>query len=333
MIKIKPYGPEYHDLHHQFASRHWKKRKRLSSKYIYWKFRGKPDEPIPSFVLAIDKGKVIGQLGLVPCTVQVGDEKVKAHWACDLMVDHEYRGKNIGKKLYEYAHQLRPLTLGSDASPAASKSMIKAGYKPAVGPWKFLLALKIGEVTKLKGFNSGILNRLSNPFIYVLKCWKMLRGNHIKFSEVDTNTFIPLSESFSKKFNVRVVHDSSFAAWRYTPFEGYYNGVLLFKNEANAFFSIYKSKDLFLVTEWGASDAAGCLDIISEVVTQAYRENVLKIKLLANNKSQYRMLSMAGAIKFRTRTDIIFYSNEEKITNSMDAKYFYYTYLDSDENI
>lgn len=333
MIEIKPYGLAWEELHKQFASKHWTKRKRITPEYIYWKFRGTPGKELSGFILAIDEGKVIGQLGLVPCIVDINGKKVDAQWACDLMVDHAYRGKGIAKMLYAYAYSIKPLTLGSDASPAATISMKRAGFISLKGPWKFFFPLWIGELTKLKGYNLKILNHIRNPIIYLLLIWRFLRKGKQKFRSTEIESYMDYVNRITGKKEIKVFHDYSFAHWRYPPFMDYYKGVELFTDNSSSFFSFYKDKEVLIVTEWCAQSNKDYLDIWSEILSLAYRAGISRIKILSNTTSETIALSFSGCIKFKTRTDIIFYTDEKEIHDLMLGKYFYYTYLDSDENI
>src|SRR5690554_3931922 len=162
MIEIKYYSKEFEQAHIEFAKNYWKKKRRLTPEYIYWKFRGSPDEVLKSFILAFDGEKVVGQFGLIPCKLVIDKAIYEAQWACDLMVDTNYRGKGIARKLYDFAHKNKLVTLGSDPSPAAEKSMIRNGYVSLNGPRKFMYPFKTGEAFKLKGINNNLLNKITN---------------------------------------------------------------------------------------------------------------------------------------------------------------------------
>jgi GNAT superfamily N-acetyltransferase len=333
MIEIKPYGPANEELHKQFALKHWTKRKRITPEYIYWKFRGVPGKELLSFILAIEEGQVIGQLGLVPCIVDISGKKVDAQWACDLMVDHDYRGKGIAKMLYEYACLIKPLTLGSDASPAATISMKRAGFISLIGPWKFFFPLWLGEITKLKGYNSVILSRIRNPFIYLFQAWRFLRKGKQKFRQKSISSYIDFVNKVSSEKKLKVFHDYSFTHWRYPAFKDYYKGVQMYADSSSSFFSFYTDKELLIVTEWSGKTRKAYLDIWSEILFLACCTRVLRIKILANSALETATLSFSGCLKFRTRTDIIYYTTEKELHDQLKNEYFYYTYLDSDENI
>lgn len=270
MIDIVHYSPSYETAHYQFASQYWSKRKRIVSEYIYWKFRGKLGKDLNSFILAIEKERVIGQLGLIPCSIKVKDKIVEAQWACDLMVDTNYRGKGIAKLLYEYAFKLKPITLGSDPSPAAATSMKRAGFVSLKGSLKFMFPMYIGEITKLKGYNSKLLDKIPNPFILILWVWKIIRGNK-KFRLMNTADYIEklnfcLQQS---EESINAIYDESFVNWRFKPFKDYYTEIKVYSDEANSTYSIYKDKSLHIITQYSANSIPLYLDIFSSTVLEA----------------------------------------------------------------
>ena len=100
LLKAVPYSEENAHLHRQFAERMWpQKRRRRLGEYQRWKFRGPTSGPVPGLLLATDGEKVVGQLGLIPVEIRAGDEVLSAQWACDLMVDSEWRRQGIGTML------------------------------------------------------------------------------------------------------------------------------------------------------------------------------------------------------------------------------------------
>ena len=67
-----------------------KKRRRIE-KYIRWKFRGNETGDVNGLLLALEKNKVVGQLGLIPVKFKHLNKIHNAQWACDLMVDPDLR--------------------------------------------------------------------------------------------------------------------------------------------------------------------------------------------------------------------------------------------------
>lgn len=333
MIKIVHYSPEMEELHREFALKYWQKRKRTTPEYIYWKFRGKEGQQLDSFILAVEENKVVGQLGLIPCSVMVKDENVEAQWVCDLMVDTDYRGSGVAKLLYEYAYTLKPLTLGSDPSPAAAISMKRAGFTSLDGPVKFFFPVFLGEIARLKGFNSNLLDKIPNPFLLPLKIWKYF-GRGEKFQKKLNGEHKTFNNGQPQGNNdLRVVHDESFMNWKLTPYKDYYQGLDFFQNDSDSGFSLYRGKETYLVTDYSAVRLSNLLDILGRIVCEANANKSRNLKLMANSKREFYTLLLLGFVPFRTKTQIIFYTSDETLKKKMTGKYFRYTYLDSDENI
>jgi GNAT superfamily N-acetyltransferase len=327
MIEIKPYSKEFEEQHIAFAKKFWTKRRRFTPEYIYWKFRGKQNEQLKSFILAIDNGVIVGQFGLIPCKVVLEREVYDAQWACDLMVDTNYRGKGVADKLYAFAHENCLITLGSDPSPAAAKSMLKKGYSSIYGSWKFIFPIKIGEVFKLKGYNNRFFNFLYNPFFWVLK----LQSNY-SFFEIDCDEYKELADKTEKK-SVYCDHDRDFMNWRHSAFNGYYPGLECYKRNESTFFSGYYVNGIYYLTEFNSSSIFEFLSIINFICSKYKSEKIVRIKFFSNIKALSRKLFFLGFVKFRTRTKIVFFTNDEVIRKKMSDKEFYYALIDSDENI
>lgn len=329
-ISIVPYSKDFEERHIEFASKYWTKRRRKVPNYIYWKFRGAPQDKLISFILAIHNNKVIGQLGLIPCNINIGGEIYNAQWACDLMVDKDFRGKNIASLLYDYAHKLTPITLGSNPSPAATKSMKKKGYKSLRGSWKHLFAVKIGEISKLKKINSSLLDSIYNPFypLYLL----INKFSKYSFELIDKMDYEILVTSQNKN-KIYVCRDQEFIKWRFSPFKEFYPGIEIMKAKKNStFYSGYFSGSTYLITDFNIKNIFSLLQIISDIIRRFKSKGLLRVRF-NNNSNLSKWLLFFGIIKFRTQTVIIYYTDNEILNQKMMAKSFYYTYMDSDENI
>lgn len=329
-ITIIPYSKELEEKHIKFASKYWTKRRRKDPNYIYWKFRGTPKEKLNSFILAIHNDEVIGQLGIIPCNINLEGEIYNAQWACDLMVDRDFRGKNIASLLYDYAHKLNPITLGSDPSPAASKSMKKKGYKSLKGSWKHLFAIKIGEISKLKKINSSFLDSLYNPFYLFYLMINKFSNHHFEvINKKDYKNLITLQN----KNKISVCRDEKFIEWRFSPFEDFYLGIeIMQKKNTSIFYSGYFSGSTYIITDFNIKNIFGLLQIISNIIQRFSSKGLLRIRF-NNNSNLSKWLLFFGIIKFRTQTEIIYYTKNEVLNQKMANKSFYYTFMDSDENI
>jgi len=73
-----------------FASSYYPQTRRRIPEYIYWKFRSSQVDHCDSFILALKNGKVVGQLGLIPVVLKIGENTFEAQWFCDLMLDTKF---------------------------------------------------------------------------------------------------------------------------------------------------------------------------------------------------------------------------------------------------
>lgn len=328
MIEIKYYSKEFEAAHIEFAKRHWTKKRRLTPEYLYWKFRGGEGLEMTSFILAFDGNKVIGQFGLIPCSIEIGKELYEAQWACDLMIDSEYRGKGVADKLYDFAHNSKMITLGSDPSPAAEKSMVKKGYISIHGPRKFIFPFKIGEAFKLKGINNNFINKIPNPFILLFYVFKSKN-----FKKITTEEYAKLCRNNKDDDNIRAIYDEAFYEWRFSPFKSYYPGIDCYKKDDATFFSGYYVNGLYFMRDFQASNFMSYLKIISFIYFKYRHLNIQRIKFVSMHNHINFMLPFLGFIRFSTLTKIILFTKQPKIKEQIKDKKFNYNLSDSDENI
>lgn len=331
MIEIKPYVPDLEQKHIDFASKYWTKSRRKIPEYIYWKFRGNQGKPLPSFILAIENEKVIGQLGVIPVAINVEGETYKTQWACDLMVDNAYRGAGVAKLLYDFAHQQKTITLGSDPSPAASKSMKKAGYKFMRGPYKFLFSLTLGGILSLKRIDLKRLNNVPNFFAYFFILYGKIRKQ--RFNLIDKSEYVKLNNPNERIGFVSTIHDEDFINWRYEKFKNYYKGIDTYSNKKGDSFSGYLADSTYFLTDFKIKNWFIFFDIISQIIIAYKPQNLKTIRFAVNEEKRFDALWFFGFIKFRTRGEVIYYTENKELSEKLKTKKFYYTYSDSDENI
>ncbi|CAM3987171.1 MULTISPECIES: GNAT family N-acetyltransferase [Flavobacterium] len=327
MIEVKCYSKEFEKAHIQFAEKYWTKKRRLTPEYIYWKFRGNSSQELKSFLLAFNGDVVVGQFGLVPCEVNVEGEIYEGQWACDLMVDTDYRGKGVAEKLYDFAHENKLITLGSDASPAAEKSMIRKGYQSLNGPRKFVYPFKIGEVFKLKGINNSFLNKIPNPFTGLLYLVKK-----DEFEAISSEDYYTLN-SLTVKEEVSCNHNLEFFNWRFSKYKEYYVGINCYKKDDSNFFSGYYVNGIYFLTDFKVSSNINFLKIISFIHAEYSSSNIQRVKFVSNNQKINSIIPFLGFIRFRTITKIILFTKSISLKEKVKDKMFYYTLHDSDENI
>jgi|SRR5690554_5404568 len=327
MIEIKCYSKEFEEAHIEFAKKYWKKKRRLTPEYIYWKFSGSPEKVLRSFILAFDGDKVVGQFGLIPCQVKIGGIKYDAQWACDLMVDSNYRGKGVANKLYDFAHKNKVITLGSNPSPAAEKSMVRKGYVSLEGPRKFIYPFKIGEAFKLKGINNRLLNKISNPFVALLYVFK-----NKSYTPISTTRYAELIDN-SVNEHLHCVYDSSFYKWRFSKFKSYYPGNDCYEKDINNHFSGFFVNGIYYLNDFKVSGLLSFLKLISFIFFEYKEKSIKRIKFVCMSTGISLIIPFLGFVGFRTLTSVILYTENEEVKTKIQNKKFNYTYHDSDENI
>lgn len=332
-MKIVPYQKKFEHTHIEFASRHWTKGRRKKPEYIYWKFRGNPDAEMYSFLLAVEGDKVIGQLGLVPCELSLNNRKYTAQWACDLMVDHEYRGKSVARKLYEEAHSLKDVTLGSDPSPAAFISMTRAGYKAMNGPIKMILPISVGATMRIKFPKFRGFDNLRNPLLFLLKQKRGKKAN--RFLPTHWNNMIGTIQTQRASCSFPcILHDQNFMKWRAESFLDYYEAPTFLKHHDGKSFVCYRFTGKALtVNEWHSDTITKTAGFLNYLVNIAVENGQKYIQILANTESEVHMLKKLGLFRFRTPTNIVYKSTADIEESLGRYDHFYYTYWDSDENI
>ena len=331
MIEIKKYNSDLEQAHFDFASKYWTKARRKTPEYIYWKFRRKNNEDLSSFLLAVKDNIVIGQLGLIPVDVYIDGKVYQSQWACDLMVDNAYRGYGVAKLLYEFAHKQKEITFGSDPSAAAYKSMTKSGYNTIKASWKFLFSVTIGGILKLKNINISFFNHVPNMFLFFFLFWNKIRKQ--LFEKISKEQYQLINDLKNESEFISAVQDDSFVSWRYNPFKPYYLGIDTFVNQKGSSFSGFYVDNCYYITNFKANRIIDFFDIISYIIAQYREKELLVIKFFCNDEKLSKRLPFYGFIKFRTRSKVIFYTDNKDLIKKIINKKFYYTYSDSDENI
>lgn len=329
-IRIVNYSPEFEDLHYEFATNMFgTRRKRRNPDYIYWKFRGEPNKSMSSFKLALKENKIIGQLGLIPDKINLNGEVIDTQWACDLMVSKDHRGKGVANLLYKTAHDQKRITLGSDPSPSAEKSMLRAGYKKLKSSNKQFVPVYLGVPFKMKGLEIKALNSVKNPFLKIHD----LKSTHSKFIEMDIYK-ASHEQIFKRSSNKRIsiAVDDAFKNWRFSSFKDYYPGVKLFQLEnTKTFFSGYYHGKIYFITDMILAQKKHFNNIINYILG-IIPKKIERIRF-HNNEDESTLGSKFTTIKYSTKTSIIYYTDDTMIDDIIKDKYFYYTHQDSDENV
>lgn len=334
-ISIIYYDSNIENAHIDFARIYFNnRRKRINPDYIRWKF-GTSDPSKTSMILAISNGLVVGQLGLIPTNVILNGEKYEAHWACDLMVHRDFRGKGVARMLYNKAISEK-ITLGSDPSPSATLSMSKFGFQTIDGPWKFFFPLNSSVLLDLKfKLNNSFWKLLKHPMLLIvilkrkLNIGKNLNLIQISLKDIDWSFKNDLESGY-----LGIEQDYHRINIRLGKFLDYRDECLVFQETNKYILLCDVSPKKCLIAFFQYQDEFIGKKVLEALIYYMYKKGIQDIRWMANNKSQEYMLKSLGFIKFRTRTKIIYCSQDPGFNLKMQSQTkFHYTFLDSDENI
>lgn len=330
-ILITNYSPEYEKAHKEFVLKYWKRERARNPEYLYWKFRGTSPSPLKGLFLAIDGQKVVGISGYIPFEVNIGGKVYEAHWTCDLMVDHDYRGKNIAQLLYEEAKKNKIIIIGSAPSPAATKSLARSGFKFLPGSWKVSFPKNLYEILKLKRITMPWLKWIPNPFYYMVYIEGLFKKS--AFEKISTAEFANLFHA-SKQINEIYTHISpAFQEWRFNPFKHFYPGVSTFADKKGNYYAGYNVKKVYYICDFHVQRFQDLKSIIQHIYQQFKLGEIDLIRFMVNEFEHPKWMYWRGFIPFKSNTNIVYFTEDQFLLEELKNKKYYYTYLDSDENI
>jgi GNAT superfamily N-acetyltransferase len=335
-MKIVPYSEEFREGHRDFATQMWPhKRRRREELYQRWKFRGSAHGPVEGLLLAVEGSRVLGQLGLIPASLRVGDTIYPCQWACDLMVDSSLRRRGVGTLLLEAAMARDVMTLGSNPSPAADITMSRLGFKALIGPRIMVLPLKLNHVL---GWVMPSSLRKAIPVVSTIGQpvatfrYRSLTKRKIEESVTssDWEEILPLvTARQSANGHPHVVHDRGFMEWRCSGLSGY-TAKLENLRVNDGFAVVGAASDYYYVYEWAARSKESFLALFRAIFHEATSAKSQTIQVLANDEHEEQWLREVGFIGMRNRFKVICYPSEKLIP---EYDKFYYSIYDSDGNL
>lgn len=285
-------------------------------------------------LLALSGKKVIGQLGLIPVKVKYGADKYDAQWACDLMVDPDYRKKGIGRLLFDEGLRRDVITLGNNPSPAAESVMMKRGFKRIESGKAMIFPINTVHLLKwaMKGkfqFAVPLLGKFVQPyFASRLKKAKKMKSSFRKCKWEDLIELISVTQG--KIRNPLICHDNEFLSWRAKGIERFSPEFSAAKSE-NESYVLYSSFHPYLnIYDWHCGNAGDAAEMISYVFHETDEFNSEIVQLIVNDPNEEEWLSGLGFVKARNSEKIIHYS-EENVLGS--ATKFCFTLCDADVNL
>jgi GNAT superfamily N-acetyltransferase len=336
-LSFVPYSERYSEAHRVFALKNWKgKRRRYEESYIRWKFRGPMQGEMESCLLALENEAVVGQVGLIPVDIRIGEQSLKAQWVCDLMVDRAAQGKWIGSKILKAAIARNQVSLGSDPSKAADVVMSRIGFRPIKGPKKLIMPVKLNHLLSWRipekfKFAIPLLAQLCRPIIF----WRSRglrwhRGqNGVK--RLPWQEVAPLIEQHQKKStSPHVVHDFDFLQWRCSGLEGFAAKIYAIATNAGSYAILEEGGPYLYVQDWFVPHREDFIPLYQEILQVAIEAGSQTIQTLAQDEQETEMLLNVGFLVRRHDVKIICYPPHMLIP-TWDK--FLYCLYDSDGNL
>ncbi len=119
------------------------------SRFEWMYMRGAPNEPPepdPSLWIFEARGKILGQVGVIPAALEVGDDVIRASFIPDLIVLPEYRKLGVGVHLVAATEALADVTMASSVSEELVPSLKRRGWFDVDNIPSYLLPLNPGPL-------------------------------------------------------------------------------------------------------------------------------------------------------------------------------------------
>ena len=154
-----------------------------------WRFDRNParTDAFPSFLVAEEKGRIVGVQGLIPLRVKAGTQQLNASCSCDLAADPAARSAGMKLKLAALAKELSPLHLSTSANEPANKITLALGGKEVFsGRRKYIKPLKASGLMRRgleKRGTAGEIAATASMAIWKPVDWILAVGRAAKSAE------------------------------------------------------------------------------------------------------------------------------------------------------
>lgn len=332
-LEIVPYSEKFAEVHSAFASKMWpSKKRRREEKYLRWKFRGPAKGEISGLLLAVFNNVVVGQIGLIPVMVQIANQSFPAQWICDYMVDQSL-GSGTGFFLLKAAMARSVISLGSNPSPSAFGTLIRAGFSIIQGPTAMVLPLNLKQVLSWKIKTSWLvsfLSQIGRPILSLRSISIAKYYGNIKVERSSWRDIVPLIQKrqamITKPYTI---HDAEFLEWNCSGFEGLSPERKAVRTASGSYGLYQATPTYFYVYEWYACNKSEMIALFHELYAIARSAGSQTIKVFCQDENEEKWLRGVGFLKMRRKVQILFYPPDQ----FMKETGFVYSINDSDGNI
>ncbi len=263
-----------------------------------------------------------------------GDKLYEAQWACDLIVDPEFRKLGTGKKLFEAGINRDKITLGNNPSPKAETLMLNSGFEPINSGRLMVFPLDPKQlvswaVPKKYSFAVSPVSKIIKPYFSYKK--NILRNSGKVFEICSWKDVAELLKNRQKDIkDLSILHDENFLNWRASGFQNYFPEVKAMRTTGGSYALFSYFKPYFNIYEWYCAEESDFKSMFSGLLKIASDDKAATVQLVSNNENERRLLSGIGFVRSRNNEKIIYYSQKVRFTGS---EYFYFTLYDTDLNL
>jgi len=257
-----------------------------------------------------------------------------AQWACDLLVDPDYRKHGIASRLFETGMNRNVISLGNNASPKADRLMLKLGFRSISSGRSMVFPLDTKHLLKWVvpsriGFTIPVLSKLIQPYFSVKK--NVLKKKETDFSLCKWEDSFELIEQKQREIkSPHIFHDRDFMIWRANGFGNYSLRIDAAKNMKGSFALHSFFHPYYNVYEWFCKSIGDLKSLLALLINIAMEKKASTLQMVANSAEEEKWLSSIGFIKSRSMERIIHYSKNNVIGES---DRFYFTLYDTDLNL
>lgn len=310
-IVIEPYSEAVAEAHHQFARKMWpSKGRRSNDRLIRYKFRGREKGPVEAYLVAVtESGQVVGVLGVIPGDAKFQAVRVACQWACNLMVDEDYRRQGIASALFRHACSNGRVTLGSSPSASADPTMRRLGFVALEGPRVMVMPLDPAEVFRWKMPGHPAAARLAGAvampvaLVHRWRCWAVKGGRAVgcRWQEIRERL-----HAYEENLDTpHVVHTDDWLDWRCDGLEGFnprLEGLIAGKR---SWALVGRMGRHFNIYDWHAEDRSAMEQLIRAAYEMARAGGASVIRTMAQDPLEQSWLTSMGFMAMRTPVTIL----------------------------
>ncbi len=189
-------------------------------KFLSWYFLENPNQSaddVPLWV-AIDEGKIVGQLATILVGLQVGTETTKAIWILEFILLEKYRGQGLGKKLVRAAEVRYPTMITLGINDASTRVFVSLGWKALGSIHRYHRVLYAGNAAKglaKSGVLRGAANLLSAPLRFGAGEGKLKSEYEVRTGSGPGPEWDVLWERASRQWICAVERSKEFLRWQF----------------------------------------------------------------------------------------------------------------------